>query len=141
MTSEIIPVASSAGPWIATGAWGTFLTLLALLLRQVVPQWLPWLQLRSADATAKRKEKREDLASCQEQITELRTSQADLLSRFHDLELKLVGALSGYRILEADVAGRDPNSMALRHARAAISAAFTVSATEIPPHEPDQPAE
>lgn len=99
-------------PW----GWVLMVTVVLGLIRV----W-PALSKQAIEARAQiRSERRSDLADCTRRCDEL-------AERFHALELKLLGALSAYRILDAEVEATAPGSTALAQARLVMSAAFTVS--------------
>ena len=106
---EATPVVTQTGAWIATGAWGTFLTSLALLLKLVAAQWLPWLRLRSDNANERRKEQRTDLSDCKDRIDKMQVELNGVKNHVHNLEMKLVGAISAYRVLDAEVEAARPD--------------------------------
>lgn len=116
------------------GIWG----LIAIVSVALIKAW-PVLSLQAANAREKlRAEGRTDLSDCRKEIAALRAeldiereareaSEKKLSEEHHKLELKLLGAISGYRILHADLSARQPDAPALRQAEAVLSAAFTLS--------------
>lgn len=98
--------------------WGW--ALLVVVILALIKVW-PILAAQAIEARAKiRGEKREDLAECHRKCDELS-------DKFHHLELKLLGAISAYRILDAEVEAELPGNTALAQARLVMSAAFTLS--------------
>lgn len=106
----------------ARAPWGW--ALLATVVVALIRVW-PALSQQSIEARAKiRGEKRADLADCHRRCDELS-------EKFHQLEMKLVGAISAYKILDAELEALDPTSTALGQARAVMSTAFTLSPSTI----------
>jgi len=92
--------------------WGWSLLLIAVVAS--IKVW-PVLQLQALNARAVlRGEKRDDLHTCQTRLDEMDATLTGAVGRIHSLEIKLLGTVSAYRILEADA---DPASAALIHAR------------------------
>jgi hypothetical protein len=123
--TELIPLIQSSferAPW----GWA----LLGTVILALVKTW-PIMSLQVQQAREKlRAENRTDLSDCQKQIKEMRGEMGNLHRQFHELELKLVGAIQGFRILEAEVTALRPDALSLVQARAALSAAFTIASHE-----------
>jgi hypothetical protein len=105
------------------GVW----TLVGIVLVALIRAW-PVLAKQAQEARAQlRKEKREDLDDCRKRLDAMagRLDASD--EKVRGLELKLVGAISGYRILDLELEHLAPSSVALAQARAVMSTAFAVS--------------
>lgn len=108
------------------GIW----VLVATVLVALIKTW-PVLALQAQTARDKlRGEEREDRDNYQKQIDDLR-------EEVHKIELRLVGTISAFRILDAEVETHLPDSPALVQARRVISTAFAMSPSTDPPA--DQP--
>lgn len=104
--SQIVVSSAERAPW----GWG----LLSLAILAIIKAW-PVLQLQALNAKAVlRGEKRDDLHTCQTRLDEMDATLSGAVARIHSLEIKLLGTVSAYRILEGDA---EPNSAALLHAR------------------------
>lgn len=98
--------------------WGW--ALLATVLVALIKVW-PVIALQAQQARERlRQEGRSDLLNCHDRLDRL-------TEEFHQLELKLLGAIAGFRILDIEVETNLPGSTALGQARAVMSAAFTLS--------------
>lgn len=107
--------------------WGW--ALLATVLLALIKVW-PILQLQVTKAREQlRKERRDDLHSCREELAAMSTRMDAVEQRAHMLEIKLNGALMAYKILDADITMNNPHSSALMQARAALTVAFEISPT------------
>jgi len=95
--------------------WGW--TLLIVTILALIKIW-PLIQLQTIKAReALRSEKRDDLHTCQARLDKLETELGGAVQRIHALELKLLGTVSAYRILETEIEQGEPASVALLHAR------------------------
>lgn len=102
-------------------------SLLAVVLVALIKAW-PILQLQAIQAREKlRGEGRNDLSECRERIDKLQAELDGVKGEIHRIEMKLLGAISAYRILDAEVENKIPGSTALQQARQVMSAAFTLS--------------
>lgn len=111
---------------VTPGAVGIY-SLLAVVSVALIKAW-PILALQAQQARDKlRGEDRSDLQSCQKQIEALRKELKGVSENVHKIEMKLLGAISAYRILDAEVEAIKPDSTALSQARLVMSAAFTLS--------------
>lgn len=134
-------VARAIGDSIERAPWGW--ALLATVFIAVVKVW-PILAQQAIEARAKlRQENRSDISDCQRRLDEMRTEMDSVKAAMHHLEMKLVGALGAYRILDIEVESIAPGSTALGQARAVMSAAFTISPSTppdgaSPPIEPEK---
>ena len=70
---------------------------------------------------ALRGEKRDELHNCQTRLDELDSRLDDAVGKIHQLELKLVGTVSAYRILHDHLYSSDPDNIALLQARTIFS--------------------
>lgn len=123
---------------LTPGAVG-ILSLLAPLLTVVtvalIRSW-PILSLQRAAAKEKlRAEGRTDLSDCQRRMDELGKELETVQEHVHNLDMKLLGALSAYRILDSEVEAHRPKSAALRQARILMNTAFELSPSSEPPME------
>jgi hypothetical protein len=95
-------------------------------------------KLEDEKDAAIRSEGRTDLKDCKERIDQLQAALADSNAKHteeitalkdgqHHFEMKLLGTISAYRLLDAEVETRLPGSSALAQARLIISTAFTMS--------------
>lgn len=122
------------------GAYGIFAVLAAVLVA-LVKAW-PILSAQAQAAKDRlRGERRDDLNDCKSRLDAMSTRLDEMVSMVNNLKIEINGVLAAYRILEIDVETRDPNSVALRQARAILSTAFTVAPSTPPPFErpPVQP--
>lgn len=102
--------------------------LLATCVLALIKAW-PALQLQADNAKAVlRGERRDDLHDCQEQLNEFRsefdTYKSTTTEQIHQLDLKLVGTMTAYRILHAEVTEHRPDSSALLQARAIMNTSW-----------------
>lgn len=105
------------------GIW----SLLAVILIALIRAW-PVLALQATQAKERlRAEGRTDLSDCKTRIDKLQVELRGVREEVHKIELKLLGAISAYRILDEEVVAHLPGSAALKQARAVMSAAFTIS--------------
>ena len=115
----------------AVGVW----SLLAVVLVALIKAW-PVLALQAQTARDKlRGESRSDLTDCRARIDNLQQELNAVREEVHGFELKLLGAISAYRILDAEVQIINPDSAALVQARAVMSTAFTASPSTKAPFE------
>jgi hypothetical protein len=106
-------------PW----GWALLVTVIVALIRV----W-PALSKQAMESRLQvRTERRSDLGDCQRRLDEMGKRVDGLEEKLHQTDLKLLGAISAYRILDAEVESRDPGSTALSQARLVMSAAFTMS--------------
>lgn len=106
-------------PW----GWALLATVIVALIRI----W-PAMSRQAIEARAQlRKEKREDLGDCQKRLDEVSLRLDGMEEKFRQSELKLLGSISAYRILDVEVEAHIPGSTALVQARQVMSAAFTLS--------------
>ena len=111
-------ILAAFGGSLARAPWGW--ALLAVVLLALIRVW-PILALQAIKAKEQlRGENRADLRDCNKRCDEL-------TEKFHQLEMKLVGAITAYKILDVECEALDPGSTALGQARAAMSAAFAMS--------------
>lgn len=107
----------------AVGIW----TLVAVVATALIRAW-PVLALQIQTAREKlRAEGRSDLSECRERIDRLQEALDDVKEEVHKLEMKLLGAIGAYRILDTEVEKHVPDSSALIQARKLMSTAFTLS--------------
>lgn len=114
-------------------------SLLAVVSVALIKAW-PVLALQAQAARDKlRSEHRADLSDCKERIDALQVELNGVRDEVHKIEMKLVGAISAYRILDAEVETLQPDSTALKQARLVMSAAFTLSpSTDAPLDKPQE---
>jgi hypothetical protein len=104
--------------------WGWALTGMVLL--GLIRVW-PLLSKQAIEArTQLRKEKRDDLGDCQRRLDDVNQRLDNMEEKFRRSELHLLGAISAYRILDAEIEAASPGSTSLAQARLVMSAAFTV---------------
>jgi uncharacterized protein YlxW (UPF0749 family) len=104
MFPQWVPELTPAG----VGVW----SLLAVVSVALIKVW-PVIQLQVIHAKEKlRGEARSDLSDCQARIDRLQASVNALGDEVHKIEMKLLGAISAYRILDAEVEATDPHSRA-----------------------------
>lgn len=112
------------GGSITRAPWGW--ALLGTVALGLIRVW-PLLSKQAIEARAQlRKEKRDDLGDCQRRLDDLNTRLDHMEEKFRRSELHLLGAISAYRILDAEVEAANPGSTGLAQARLVMSAAFTV---------------
>ena len=115
---------------ITPGSIGIF-SLLAVVTVALIKAW-PVLALQAQTARAAlRGEERADRNNYQTQIDDLR-------EEVHKIEMRLVGTISAYRILDTEVETHLPDSVALVQARRVMSAAFTVAPSTDAPSDQAQ---
>lgn len=73
------------------------------------------------------------MAAANARIDELHKELTDVRGEVHKIEMRLVGAISAYRILDTEVELHLPDSSALIQARRVMSTAFTVAPSTDPP--------
>lgn len=113
-------------PELTPGSIGIW-SLLTVVSVALIKAW-PVIQLQVIQAKEKlRGEHRSDLSDCQKHIEKLQREMNELGEQVHQIEMKLLGAIAAYRILDAEVEAVDPKSRALAQARRVMSAAFTMS--------------
>lgn len=106
--------------------WGGWATT-ALVIVALIKAW-PALAQQAIDARARmRQEKRTDLDDCKVRLDAMSDRLDASEEKQHALELKLVGAIGAYRILDAEVQIIAPESNALTQARALLSLSFKIS--------------
>ena len=119
-------------PELTPAAVGIY-SLLGVVSVALIRAW-PVLSLQAIQAKERlRSEGRSDLTDCRKEIAKLQQKIEQLGKDFHHLEMKLLGAIAAYRILDAEVEANDPHSRALAQARQVMSAAFTLSPSTEPP--------
>jgi hypothetical protein len=119
---------------ITPGTVGIF-SLLAVVSVALIKAW-PVLALQAQNARDKlRSEQRTDLNDCKARIDKLQNELNGVREEVHKIEMKLVGAITAYRILDKEVEAHMPSSTALAQARLAMSAAFTLSPSTDAPLE------
>jgi hypothetical protein len=113
------------------GIW----TLVAIVLTTLIKTW-PVLALQAQQARDRlRTEQRDDLSDCKREIAELRKELEMVRNDQHGFEMKLLGAIAAYRILDTEVQLIKPDSSALAQARAVMSTTFSVSPSTDTPFE------
>lgn len=118
-------IASFFADSFARAPQGWFLVVLVLL--GLIRIW-PAMSRQAIEARAQlRKEKREDLGNCQRRLDEVSARLDSVEEKFRQSELKLLGSIAAYRILDVEVEAHLPGSTALSQARQVMSAAFTLS--------------
>lgn len=131
--TELVPIIQGSlerAPW----GWALLTTVLIVLIKM----W-PAIALQAQQARdALRKERRDDLSECQKKIEALTTRLDRVEATAHGLEMKLLGAITAYKILDAEVEARFPESSALAQARIVMSTAFTISPSTEDSEEPKQ---
>lgn len=120
--TELLPIIQGS---LERAPWGW--ALLATVILALIKTW-PILSLQAQTARDKlRSENRSDLSDCQKQIKDLRAELETVKEHVHHIELKLVGAISAYRIVEKDLELRHPDAVSLMQARAVFQEAFRFS--------------
>lgn len=95
--------------------WGW--SLLAVVILALIKVW-PIIQLQTLNAKqALRGEKRDELHNCQERLDAMDKTLDAMRTQMHQLDMKLVGTVSAYRILHDHVTISDPENPALMQAR------------------------
>jgi hypothetical protein len=108
-------------------------TLIAIVLVALIKAW-PVISLQATTAREKlRAEGRSDLSDCKQRIDALQRELNGVKDEVHKIEMKLLGAISAYRILDVEIEATNPGSPALAQARQVMSAAFTLSPSTDPP--------
>jgi phage-related minor tail protein len=111
---------------ITPGTVGIF-SLLAVVSVALIRAW-PILALQAQQARDRlRNEQRDDLSDCRKEIAQLRKELAEVSAAQHSFEMKLLGTIAAYRILDTEVQLLKPDSSALAQARAVMSTTFSVS--------------
>lgn len=119
---------------VTPGAVGIY-SLLVVVVVALIKAW-PVLSLQATAAREKlRAEGRSDLTDCQRRMDELQKELEAVQARVHKLDMKLLGAISAYRILDAEVELTNPLSAALKQARIVMNTAFELSPSTGPPIE------
>jgi hypothetical protein len=125
------PAVLSFVPDITPGSLGIF-AILGTVVVALIKAW-PVLSLQAIQAKERlRGEERSDLSDCQKQITALRQDVQKLGDGIHHLELKLLGTISAYKLLDTEVEMHLPDSAVLKQARALMSTAFAMSPSTNP---------
>lgn len=106
-------------PW----GWALLATSWAALWRYGAPM----AAVIVAYAEKVRSEKRIDTDSCQARIDAMDVRLTTAENRSHSFEMKLVGALAAYRILDVEVAKLSPKSTAREQAAAVLRDTFTIT--------------
>lgn len=102
--------------------WGW--ALLGTVVLALIKVW-PILSLQVIQARAKiRSEDHEELTSCRGRLDAMEVRVTAAEGRAHQFEMRLMGTLQAYRILDIEVNNYDPDSSALAQARACLSTAF-----------------
>jgi hypothetical protein len=116
------------------GIW----TLVAIVVTTLIKTW-PVLALQAQQARDRlRTEQRDDLSDCKREIAALREELKTVSEAQHSFEMKLLGTIAAYRILDTEVQLLKPDSSALAQARAVMSTTFSVSpSTDAPFEVPD----
>jgi hypothetical protein len=116
--------------------WGWLLLVVAITA--LIRAW-PVLAKQAIEARAQlRKEKREDLSDCHDRLDAMGVQIAKVREDFRQIELKLVGAITAYKILDLEVETHLPGSTALGQARAVMSTAFALSPSTPPDPTPNE---
>lgn len=127
---DLIQASFQRAPW----GWGTLVVAIVALIKV----W-PLLSQQAIDERAAkrkerielelqlRKEKRDDLGDCEEKLAAMDERLTAAEHRYHASELRLLGTLTAYRILEVEVEAKLPRSTALEQARAALKETFRFS--------------
>lgn len=135
-TGLIADVGAVLGGSIERAPWGW--ALLATVVLALIKVW-PVLHLQVIEAKAKlRQERRDDLSDCKSRLDEMtkrldatehdmRQAEIAAQDRYHELEMKLLGAIAAYRILDTEMETSDPGNTALGQARLVLSTSFTIS--------------
>lgn len=98
--------------------------VVALVLLALIKIW-PVIQLQSIQASAAlRGERRVELSDCRERLAAMEIQMRGAIDRIHNVELKLTGALTAYRILDTEILSLDPNNSAVVLARAVMQQTF-----------------
>ena len=106
---EIVTGSLSRAPW----GWALLFTVVIALIKA----W-PVLQLQAMNAAAQlRGERRDALHDCTERMDLLEGKLNVALGHIHQLDLKLVGTVSAYRILHDRMTETSPDDQALKHAQ------------------------
>lgn len=109
------PIISALTGSVSRAPWGWAL-LLAVVLA-LIKAW-PVLQLQAQNAAAQlRGEQRDALHECEERMDAVENKLNVALAHIHNLDLKLVGTVSAYRILHDQMVLEYPDDLALRHAQ------------------------
>ena len=127
-------IAKIVGSSVERAPWGWYLALVVTLA--LIRVW-PVLAKQAIEARAVlRKDRRDEESDCDRKIRILDDRVTAAEKAAHQFELKLIGALAAYRILDVEVAARVPNSIARDQAAAVLRDAFVVS-----PSTPNEVAE
>jgi hypothetical protein len=122
---DLTPLADIMKSSVERAPWGW--ALLATTILALIKVWPVLTKLGIEARAAMRVERRADLSDCQARLDAM-SIRLDLSeAKHHSFELKLVGTLTAYRILDVEIASRFPESLALIQARAVLNDAFTVS--------------
>lgn len=89
--------------------------------------WTTNRKLTLDDDTNIRSEKRSDLKDCHARLDELGKRLDVVEAQSHSFEMKLLGTLSAYRIVELAHETAFPGSLAVQQARAILQTSFTLS--------------
>lgn len=101
--------------------------LVGLVLLGLIRIW-PAMSKQAIEARAQlRKEKRDDLKTCQQRLDDADARIDELHEAFTNLKIELSGTVAAYRILDLAEEARDPTSLHLAQARAVLSTAFTIA--------------
>jgi hypothetical protein len=120
VASHTVGLLGTSLTWPGLFGGGTF----ALCLVALIKAW-PLLAKLSIEAKAAlRKEKRDEMDSCQKRIDALEVRLEASESRTHRVELRLVTALGAYRIIASELQRLDPDSAALMNAQALLNASY-----------------
>ena len=116
-------------PW----GWGVFVTLIIALAKYRQPLQLQVLKARSELQMIKSGEKRTDLLNCRERIDEMDRDLKAAIAKMHEVEMKLVGTATAYRILDTELESIAPDSTALAAARAVFRDIWDITHISLPP--------
>lgn len=113
--STVSALASLLGSSVERAPWGW--VLLVVIIVALIRVW-PALSLHALNAAKElRGEKRDDLHECNTRLDAMDVELRKALEQIHQLDMKLVGTITAYRILHADITEHRPDSSALVQAR------------------------
>jgi hypothetical protein len=118
-------LAKVVGSSVERAPWGWYLALVVTLA--LIRVW-PVLAKQAIEARAViRKDRQNEESECDKKIRLLDDRLTAAEKAAHQFEMKLVGALAAYRILDVEVAAKVPNSIARDQAAAVLRDAFVLS--------------
>lgn len=107
---------------MARAPWGW--TLLGVVIVALIKTW-PILHLQIVNAQAQlRGERRDELHDCTRRLDEVNNKVNALNSRVHQLDIKLVGTVTAYRVLHDHMNTTDPDHDVLHQARTIFRATW-----------------